>query len=102
MKKEMQTTDLLPMFVTLYRHGISRDLMQEVLDTYRTLGAEHFKGSLACFKLGDAELPLSDDMDKLKLAKTMEVSEKVYEIYKPQIEAARARYLTEHPGYADK
>jgi hypothetical protein len=101
-RTEMQTTDLMPMFVTLFQHGISRDLMKDVLDTYRTLGAEHFKGSPACFKLGDAELALSADMDKLKLTKTMEVIEKVYEIYKPQIKAARARYLAEHPNWNDK
>jgi hypothetical protein len=27
---------------------------------------------------------------------------KVYAIYKPQIKAARARYLVEHPGWIDR
>jgi hypothetical protein len=47
-------------------------------------------------------LALVPDIDKLKLAKTEEVITKVYALYKPQIKAARARYLAEHPGWADK
>jgi hypothetical protein len=42
------------------------------------------------------------DIDKLKLAKTQEVLTKVYAVYKPQIKAARARYLAEHPDWVDK
>ena len=102
LKAEMQRADLFPMFVTFYQHGISNELMQEVLDSYHTLGSEHFQGSPACFKLGDAELAMTADMDKLKLAKTNEVLTKVYDIYKPQIKAARARYLAEHPDWVDK
>jgi hypothetical protein len=47
-KDEMQKTDLVPMYVTLFQHGISRDLMQQVLDAYRVRGAEHFQGSEEC------------------------------------------------------
>ncbi len=72
MKVEMQKTDLLPMFVIFYQHGISSKLMQDVLDSYHTLGRDHFQGSPACFRLGDAELAMTADMDKLKLAKTSE------------------------------
>lgn len=102
LKAEMQKTDLMPMFVALYQHGISRELMQEVLDAYRRLGAAHFQGSPECFKLGDAELALVTDMDKLKLAKTEEVFTTIYTIYKPEIKAARVRYQAEHPGWVDK
>jgi hypothetical protein len=102
LKEEMEKTDLMPMFVTLYQHGISRALMQEVLDAYERLGATHFQGSPECFKLGDAELALATDMDKLKLAKTGEVLTKVYTIYKPEIKAARVRYQAEHPEWVDK
>ena len=97
----MQKTDLMPLYVTLYQHGISKALMDEVLDAYHTLGSEHFKGSPACFKLGDAFLRMADDMDKLKLAKTQEVAIKIYDIYKPQIKAARVQYIAEHPDWKD-
>ena len=97
-KEEMRKTDLVPMFTELFQHGISEDLMHEVLATYHALGRDHFKGSPACFKLGDAELSLVADMDKLKLAKTQEVLTKVYDEHKAEIKAARAKYLAEHPS----
>ncbi|MGA2831593.1 MAG: hypothetical protein ABSE55_00845 [Terracidiphilus sp.] len=102
LKEEMQKTDLMPMYVVLYRHSIKRGLMQEVLDAYQRLGAERFRGSPECFKLGEALTGSNADMDKLTLAKTREVTMKVYAIYKPQIKAARARYLVEHPGWIDR
>jgi hypothetical protein len=101
-KTAMQNADLAPMFVTLFQHGISRELMQEVLDAYHSLGAANFTGSMACMKLGTAESALAGDMEHLKLAKTLEVLNKVYADYKPQIKAARERYLAEHPDYVDK
>ena len=101
-KEEMRNTDLLPMYITLFQHDVSRDLMQEVLDTYHRLGVDHFQGSPACFKLGDPRLGLVADMDKLKLAKTQEVVNKVYAVYKPQIKAARLKYQADHPGWVDK
>jgi len=98
----MRNTDLLPMYITLFQHDVSRDLMQEVLDTYHRLGVDHFQGSPACFKLGDPNLGLAADMDKLKLAKTQEVVSKVYAVYKPQIKAARLKYKAEHPDWVDR
>ena len=101
-KAEMQKTDLTPLFIVVYQHGVSNRLMQEVLDAYHTLGREHFQGSPACFKLGDAWSTLAPDFEKLKLAKTQEVITKIYAAYKPQIKAARAQYLADHPGWVDK
>lgn len=101
-KDEMQKTDLVPMYIALFQHGISKELMENVLDTYRTLGPEHFRGSPACVEFGNAELALSADMDRLKLAKTQKVVQKIYAIYRPQIKAARTRYLAEHPDWKDK
>jgi len=102
LKEEMQKADLMPMFVILYQHGISTSLMQEVLDTYHMLGTANFRGSPACFKLGDAELAMTADMDRLKLVKTQEVLNKVYTAYKPPIKAARLRYQADHPDWVDK
>jgi hypothetical protein len=101
LKAEMEKTDLVPMYVTFFQHGISKELMQEVLNTYHTMGKDHFRGSPACFKLGDALLAMTADFDSLKLAKTEEVSVKIYDIYKPEIKAARARYQAEHPDWKD-
>jgi hypothetical protein len=101
-KDEMQERDLVPMYVTLFQHGVSRELMQEVLDAYRMRGREHFRGSPECFKLGTAVASVQDELEKLKLAETQAVVLKVYSQYKPQIKAARARYLAEHPDWKDK
>lgn len=101
-KEEMRNTDLLPMYITLFQHDVSRELMQEVLETYHRRGVDHFQGSPACFKLGDPKLGLAADMDKLKLAKTQEVVNKVYAVYKPQIKAARLKYQADHPTSVNK
>lgn len=47
--------------------------------------------------MGSALTPLQGEWDKLKEAETNAVVQKVYAVYKPQIKAARARYLAEHP-----
>ena len=89
------------MFVTAYQHAVSRQMMNDVLDAYHTLGPEHFRGSLQCVQLGQTQLSMSADFDRLRLAKTLEVIESVYVVYKPQIKAARAQYLAAHPDWVD-
>jgi hypothetical protein len=101
-KNEMQKEDLVPMYITLYQHGISRDLMQNVLDTYHTVGATLFKLSPACYKFTLAEFTMKDDAKQLTLAKTLEVMGRVYPVYKPQIKAASDRYLADHPNPVNK
>jgi hypothetical protein len=102
LKAEMGKTDLMPMYITWYQHGVSRDLMQEVLNTYRLVGATLFHVSPACYKLTVAQHAMASDVDQLRLAKTQEVIRKVYAIYKPQIQAASARYRADHPNSVDK
>jgi hypothetical protein len=41
-------------------------------------------------------------MDKLKLAKTTDIANKVYAEHKAEIKAARVRYLVENPDYMDR
>ena len=101
-KAEMQTTDLTPMFVTMYQHDVSRELMQEVLDSYHAQGLEHLQGSLARFRIAGAQVEMRDDSNAVRLAKTLEVINKVYAVYKPQILAARAQYMADHPEWVDK
>ena len=98
LKAEMRKTDLMPMFIAIYQHGISRDLMQEVLNTYHLVGATLFKISPAAYKFAAAQQAMAADVDPLMHAKTLEVMEKVYANYKPQIKAAGDRYRTDHPN----
>lgn len=100
-KKEMQKADLTPMFIVLFQHGVSRELMQEVLDSYRKLGADHVAGSPAWVKLEEAKRAMSADTAQLMPTETQALIEKVYQVYKPQIKAARAKFMAEHPDYKD-
>jgi hypothetical protein len=101
-KEEMRKANLTPMFIVLFQHGVSRELMQEVLDSYHRLGADHFAGSPACVKLGAAESAMQADTGQIMLKETQAIIEKVYQVYKPQIKAARAKYMVEHPDWKDK
>jgi len=100
-KDEMQKADLTPMFIVLFQHGVSRELMQEVLDSYHRLGADHFALSPVWFKLEEAKRAMSEDTEKLMQAETQVQIEKVWQVYKPTIRAARAKYMAEHPDYRD-
>ena len=101
-KTEMQNADLAPMFVVWYKHTISRELMDKVLDAYLKLGREHYHGSPVCTEMGNAESPMKAQWDQLTVLMTRQVIAKVYAADKPQIDAARARYLADHPDWQDK
>ena len=102
MKVEMEKTDLLPMYITLFQHDVSRELMQKVLDSIRRRGADRFRASKEFAKLVDPSLGMDADMDKLKQAKTQEVLSRVYAEYQPQLTAARLKYQAEHPEVAGR
>lgn len=101
-KEEMQKTDLMPIYVALYQHGVSKQLMADVLDNYHKLGGTFYKATPAYLKLAEVEVQLQPDSDRLTHAKTLEVIYKVYGVYKPQIKAARLKYQADHPGWVDK
>ena len=101
-KDEMRNTDLMPLCVAVFQHSVSKELMQQVIDAYHRLGKEHFRGSPECFKLGEATSKTAGDMDSITLAMTQQTVLKVYAVYKPQIKAARTRWMAEHPGWTDK
>jgi hypothetical protein len=100
-KEEMRKADLTPMFIVLFQHGVSRELMQEVLDSYHRLGTEHFAGSPACIKLGEVEAAMQADTAQVMQTETQNIIERVYQVYKPQIKAARAKYMAEHPDWKE-
>jgi hypothetical protein len=101
-KAEMQKKDLTPAYIVMLQHGVSRGLMQEVLDTYHKVGATLFVISPAGFRLRSAEAAVATETNKVWLAETLEVLHRVSAAYEPEIKAARTKYLTEHPGYVDK
>ena len=100
-KESMQKADLTPMFIVLFQHGVSKELMQEVLDSYQRLGADHFAGSPAWVKVEEAKRAMSADTAQMMQTETQRLISKVYQTYKPQIQAARAKYMAEHPEYKE-
>jgi hypothetical protein len=52
--------------------------------------------------MGNAQSPMKADWDKLTVLATRQVIAKVYAADKPQIDAARARYIAEHPDWKDQ
>ena len=101
-KAEMQKKDLTPAYIVMLQHGVSRELMQDVLGTYHRVGATLFIVSPAGVKLRSAEAAVEADTEKVRLAETLEVLHRVNAAYQPEIQAARAKYLAEHPGYVGK
>jgi hypothetical protein len=100
-KEEMRKDDMMPMFIVLFQHGISKELMQKTLDAYHQGGTDHFAGSPEWVKIEDAKRAMSPDTQKLMLMETQATIERVYQVYKPQIKAARVKYMAEHPDYKE-
>lgn len=100
-KAEMQDTDLAPAFNTWFRHTVSSDLMDKVLDAYLKLG-KRFPGSPMCIELGKAQSPMGDEWNRLTVLLTRQVIAKVYQADKAKIDEARARYAAEHPGWRER
>lgn len=102
MKTEMQKADLMPMYVTVFQHFASRDAMQAALDAFHKLGPDHFADSPEFRKISEAEVSAGDDEKRITMEMTRKLIYRIYAEYKPQIKAARARYLAEHPDWKDK
>jgi hypothetical protein len=65
------------------------------------LGADHFGGSPAWTKLEEAKRTMSADTAQLMQTETQALISKVYQVYKPQIRAARAKYMVEQTDWKD-
>jgi hypothetical protein len=100
-KTEMQDTDLTPAFTVWFRHTVSSELMDKVLDAYLKLG-KNFPGSPMCIELGKAQAPMGDEWNKLTVLLTRQVVTKVYAADKSKIDEARARYAAEHPDWKEQ
>lgn len=100
-KAEMQDTDLAPAFSVWFKHTVSSELMDKVLDAYLKLG-KRFPGSPMCIELGKAQSPMGDQWNRLTVLLTRQVIAKVYQADKAKIDEARARYAAEHPGWREQ
>lgn len=96
---EMRTTDLEPTFVMILQHSISKKLMKRVLAACHKQSAEQCRTSPAYAEFYQAEQAANADVDRMQRARTNEIIRKVFAEYKPEINAARAKYMAEHPEW---
>ena len=99
-KTEIQDTDLAPAFTVWFKHTVSRDLMDKVLDAYLKLG-KNFPGSPMCTAIGKAQAPMGDQWNQLTLLLARQAIAKVNAADKGKVDEARAKYAAEHPGWKE-
>ncbi len=99
-KTEIQDTDLAPAFTVWFKHTVSSDLMDKVLDAYLKLG-KNFPGSPMCIELGKAQSPMGDQWNQLTVLLARQAIAKVNLADKAKIDDARAKYAAEHPGWRE-
>jgi hypothetical protein len=100
-RTEIQDTDMEPAFNVWFKHTVSSDLMNRVLDAYLKLG-KNFPGSPMCTELGKAQAPMGDQWNQLTVLLARQVITKVNTADKAKIDLARARYAAEHPGWKEQ
>ena len=99
-KTEIQDTDLAPAFTVWFKHTVSRELMDKVLDAYLKLG-KNFPGSPMCVEIGKVQAPMGDQWNQLTLLLARQAIAKVNAADKAKIDEARAKYAAEHPGWRE-
>jgi hypothetical protein len=97
-KSEIQDTDLAPAFTVWFKHTVSSELMDKVLDAYLKLG-KNFPGSPMCIEIGKAQSPMGDQWNQLTVLLARQVMAKVNLADKAKIDDARAQYAAAHPGW---
>jgi hypothetical protein len=101
LKAEIRDTDLAPAFTVWFKHTVSSELMDKVLDAYLKLGRK-FPGSPMCVELGKAQSPMGDQWNQLTVLLARQVITKVNTADKAKIDEARAKYAAEHPGWREQ
>jgi hypothetical protein len=99
-KTEIQDTDLAPAFTVWFKHTVSSELMDKVLDAYLKLGNK-FPGSPMCNEIGKAQAPMGDQWNQLTVLLARQAMAKVNVADKAKIDEARAKYAAEHPGWRE-
>ena len=98
---EIRDTDIAPAFNVWFKHTVSSDLMERVLDAYMKLG-KNFPGSPMCTELGKAQAPMGDQWNQLTVLLARQVITKVNTADKSKIDDARAQYAAAHPGWKEQ
>jgi len=100
-KTEIQDTDLAPPFTVWFKHTVSSELMDKVLDAYLKLG-KNFPGSPMCTEIGKAQAPMGDQWNQMTILLARQVVAKVNAADKAKIDDARTQYAATHPGWVEQ
>ena len=100
-KTEIQDTDLAPPFTVWFKHTVSSDLMDKVLDAYLKLG-KNFPGSPMCNEIGKAQSPMGDQWNLMSVLLARQAIAKVTIADKAKIDDARKQYAAAHPGWTEQ
>ena len=101
LKTEIQDTDLAPPFAVWFKHTVSSDLMDKVLDAYLKLG-KNFPGSPMCIEIGKAQSPMGNEWNQMSVLLARQAIAKVNAADKAKIDEARKQYAAAHPGWAEQ
>lgn len=101
LKTEIQDTDLAPPFTVWFKHTVSSELMDKVLDAYLKLG-KSFPGSPMCIEIGKAQSPMGDQWNQMSVLLARQAIAKVNAADKTKIDDARKQYAASHPGWAEQ
>ena len=100
-KTEIQDTDLAPPFTVWFKHTVSSELMEKVLDAYLKLGNK-FPGSPMCIEIGKAQSPMGDQWNQMSVLLARQAIAKVNATDKAKIDDARKQYAAAHPGWNEQ
>ena len=101
MRKEMQAADLGPAVWSVYHSDFSERKMAEVNALLRDKGVQGYLASPVGREFC-RDWALHEDEGRQEMQRlTLEVLTRVYERDKPAVQAARAKYMKEHPDYKD-
>lgn len=101
MREEMQNTDLAPAVWLVYHSYFSKSRMAEINVLLRDKGVEGYLASPVGRDFC-RDWALHEDEGHQEIQRlTAEVLTRVYERDKPVVQAARAKYMKEHPDYKD-
>lgn len=101
LKAEIQDTDLAPPFTVWFKHTVSSELMDKVLDAYLKLG-KNFPGSPMCNEIGKAQSPMGDQWNQMSVLLAHQAIARVNAADKNKIDEARKQYAAAHPGWAEQ
>jgi hypothetical protein len=98
-RNEMQTTDLAPMIASVYQHYISAEMMDSVNAAIRREGVVLFAFTPLGVKFSKLQQSTEEEEKAARFDLTLQILQRVDQRHKDEINALRAKYISEHPGY---